>query len=378
MMYNNAFIKDHVIKPKTWSPKKDAVGEHISYIDLSSVDKEDKTLVYSLIQNIDASEAPSRAKQLVHKDDILVATVRPNLNGVAIVSRELFNATASTGYCVLRTAESLHNKYLFYWVRSKSFVNDMIRKSTGASYPAVSDKIIKDSKIPLPPLEQQKKIAAILDAADAYRQKTKALIAKYDELTQSLFLDMFGDPVTNPKGWIKKTVLDIAKTLFAGGDVPKNNFSKESNKDYNIPIYSNGLNEKALYGFTNLAKVNEESITLSARGTIGHPEVRKAPFYPIIRLIVITPKIDIIHSQYLKRALSFLAYTKGGSSIPQLTIPMVKDKEVLIPPKELQNQFAERVQAIETQKAQAQASLAQAEDLFNSLLQKAFKGELTS
>ena len=59
-------------------------------------------------------------------------------------------------------------------------------------------------KIPLPPLDQQKKIAAILDAADAYRQKTKSLIEKYDELTQSLFLDMFGDPVTNPKGWDKK------------------------------------------------------------------------------------------------------------------------------------------------------------------------------
>ena len=59
----------------------------------------------------------------------------------------------------------------------------------------------QEIEIPLPPLDQQKKIAAILDAADGYRQKTKALIAKYDELTQSLFLDMFGDPVTNPKGF---------------------------------------------------------------------------------------------------------------------------------------------------------------------------------
>ena len=66
--------------------------------------------------------------------------------------------------------------------------------------PNISTKYLR-IKIPLPPLDQQKKIAAILDAADAYRQKTKALIEKYDELTQSLFLDMFGDPVSNPKGW---------------------------------------------------------------------------------------------------------------------------------------------------------------------------------
>ena len=74
---------------------------------------------------------------------------------------------------------------------------------TGATIPHISRPTLESLKIPLPPLDQQKKIAAILDAADAYRQKTKALITKYDELTQSLFLDMFGDPVSNPKGWEK-------------------------------------------------------------------------------------------------------------------------------------------------------------------------------
>jgi len=315
----------------------------------------------------------SEPTRVAHKGDILLG-IRATIGNFAISDSEY---CIGRGVAAIRVDEKkAHKAYILKCVERE--LSRIIHRAAGSTIKGIKKEDLTQMKLNLPPLDQQKKIAAILDAADAYRQKTKALIEKYDELTQSLFLDMFGDPVTNPKGWIKKTVLDIAKTLFAGGDVPKNNFSKESNKDYNIPIYSNGLNEKALYGFTNLAKVNEESITLSARGTIGHPEVRKAPFYPIIRLIVITPKIDIIHSQYLKRALSFLAYGKGGSSIPQLTIPMVKDKEVLIPPKELQNQFAERIQAIEAQKAQAQASLAQAEDLFNSLLQRAFKGELTA
>jgi len=275
---------------------------------------------------------------------------------------------------VLTAKEEIVLEYLMYYLN----FTDLSLHINGATRGKLTKSSLNNIKVPLPPLEEQKKIAAILDAADEYRQKTKALINKYDQLTQSLFLDMFGDPVTNSKGWIKKTVLEIAKTLFAGGDVPKNYFSKERNEDYNIPIYSNGLNEKALYGFTNIAKVHEESVTLSARGTIGHPEVRKAPFYPIIRLIVITPKTDIVLAEYLKRALSFLEYRKGGTSIPQLTVPMVKNKEVLTPPIELQNHFAEKVAQIEKQKQQAEASLVKAEELFSSLLQRAFKGELTN
>jgi type I restriction enzyme S subunit len=71
----------------------------------------------------------------------------------------------------------------------------------GATFKEISKTIVQRFEIPLPPLEEQKRIAGILDEADLVRKKTQALIDKYDELAQSLFLDMFGDPVTNPKGW---------------------------------------------------------------------------------------------------------------------------------------------------------------------------------
>ena len=77
----------------------------------------------------------------------------------------------------------------------------MVDVATGANYPAVSEAKIKASKIPLPPLDEQKRIAGILDAADALRAKRREAIAQLDTLLQSTFLDMFGDPVTNPKGW---------------------------------------------------------------------------------------------------------------------------------------------------------------------------------
>ncbi len=198
------------VKAKTWNPIREAPDESFKYVDLSSVDQLTKSIVEA--REVVGREAPSRARQIIATDDVLVATVRPNLNGVAKVSDSLHEATASTGFCVIRPdPESLDSNYLFHWVKTPAFVADMVRKSTGANYPAVSDRIIFDSMIPLPPLSAQKRIAEILDRAEAIRAKRRVALALLDELTQSIFLDMFGDPVTNPKGWDdSKTLADVA------------------------------------------------------------------------------------------------------------------------------------------------------------------------
>ncbi|HAS6047502.1 TPA: restriction endonuclease subunit S [Vibrio vulnificus] len=207
-------LKKLVLKVDKWNPVKDGGDDQITYIDLSSVDKDSKAIKNEDVQKIQACLAPSRARQLVDSADVLVATVRPNLNGVALVSSDYQGATASTGYCVLRPNNKLlDSKYLFYWVQTESFVSDMMGKATGANYPAVSDKIVKESQIPLPPLDEQKRIAAILDKADAIRQKRKQAIALADEFLRSVFLEMFGDPVTNPKGWEVKPFGDVIETL---------------------------------------------------------------------------------------------------------------------------------------------------------------------
>ncbi|MCO2420083.1 hypothetical protein FA353_26150, partial [Pseudomonas aeruginosa] len=135
-------IGKYADKVRTWNP---AAGEEciFQYVDLSSVDKSRKVIDLDNVAEISSAEAPSRARQLVVAGDVLVATVRPNLNGVAVVPAELNGATASTGYCVLRADEkNLHGRYLFHWVQTGSFVEDMMSKATGANYPAVSDKIV--------------------------------------------------------------------------------------------------------------------------------------------------------------------------------------------------------------------------------------------
>src|SRR5690606_19972428 len=127
---------------------------------------------------------------------------------------ELDGATASTGFTVLRArGDQVDRSYLFHWVKHPRFVDEMVRKATGASYPAVSDRIVRESLIPLPALAEQRRIATILDKADALRAKRREAIAKLDHLLQSVFLDMFGDQRTNPKGWSTARIDEVAECL---------------------------------------------------------------------------------------------------------------------------------------------------------------------
>ena len=114
-------------------------------------------------------------------------------------------------------------------LRGTIFQNFILNVGDRAAQAGFNKGDLEGFEFSLPPLDQQKKIAAILDAADAYRQKTKALIEKYDELTQSLFLDMFGDPVTNPKGWENKTIEHI--TIMEKGSIKRGPFGGALKKE---------------------------------------------------------------------------------------------------------------------------------------------------
>ncbi|EEB3527682.1 restriction endonuclease subunit S, partial [Salmonella enterica] len=118
------------------------------YIDIASVDRFQKKIVLDSVSLITTGSAPSRARQLVFADDIIISTVRPNLNTVAIVPKELDGAIASTGFCILRpNKEMVDTKYLFHYIKSDDFVNKLVKLATGANYPAVSDKIIKEQQL---------------------------------------------------------------------------------------------------------------------------------------------------------------------------------------------------------------------------------------
>lgn len=286
------------------------------------------------------------------------------------------------GTKVLQTKnENTNTRFLYYFFLSINIPNTGYNRHF---------KYLKELKIPLPPLPQQKKIAAILDAADAYRQKTKALISKYNELTQSLFLDMFGDPVTNPKGW-EKITLERISTVSSGSTPSRKN---DENFDGNIPWVKTGeVNSKIILDTDE--KISETALINSScklypvgsliiamygqgktRGQVGLLGIAASTN----QACAVLTKSEKANFTFLFKLMQ-LSYEdlrslgRGGNQ-PNLNSGILKKYRVLNPPIALQNQFAERVQVIEAQKAQAEASLAQADNLFNSLLQRAFKGEL--
>ncbi|HEC1746019.1 TPA: restriction endonuclease subunit S [Campylobacter lari] len=121
--------------------------------------------------------------------------------------------------------------------------------------------------------------------------------------------------------------------IIAGGDVPKDNFSEIRTENFNIPILSNGVNEKSLYGYTNLPKITKPSITISARGTIGWVNFCDYTFFPIVRLLVLTPKIAV-NTKFLYYVMKTKEnnYNIETSGIPQLTKPMIEKIQIQIPP----------------------------------------------
>lgn len=134
---------------------------------------------------------------------VLFGKLRPYLRKVA---RPAFSGVCSTDIIPILPKDGVSRDYLFYFLRTPDIVNLATSRSSGANLPRLSPKQLAAFRIPLPPLDEQKRIAAILDAADALRAKRREALAHLDDLPQSAFLGMFGDPITNPKRWKTTTV----------------------------------------------------------------------------------------------------------------------------------------------------------------------------
>lgn len=145
----SASIAQFVEEASNWNPATQPSAS-FRYIDIGAIDQAMKRIVAA--REVLGSEAPSRARQLLKAGDVIVSTVRPNLNAVALVPPHLNGATASTGFCILRPRDrQLSSEYLFALVRSEAFVTAMVRQATGASYPAVTDSVVRSWRAPIPP-----------------------------------------------------------------------------------------------------------------------------------------------------------------------------------------------------------------------------------
>jgi len=285
----------------------------------------------------------------------------------------------------------VHIEYLAYYLKIRG-LNDVI---SGSAQPQITRQNLKKIKIPLPPLETQKKIAEILDAADTLRQKTKTLIEKYDQLTQSLFLEMFGDPVNNPKKWDKKRFEDLVDSdcpLTYGIVQPGEKVIDGIPCVRPVDLTSQFISAKSIKTIDpkiskkyNRTILKGGEILLSVRGSIGAISIARDSLLGanVTRGIVpiwfnkeLANKLFFYHLYKTQRIQQQIKELSKGATLIQINLKDLRGIELISPPLHLQNQFAERVQAIEGQKAKAQAALEKSEELFQSLLQRAFKGEL--
>ncbi|MGE6315679.1 restriction endonuclease subunit S [Shewanella baltica] len=382
-------------KVKSWNPLKSDDTDSFLYIDLSSVDKDKKELDQNSVVSILPSEAPSRARQLVKANDVLVSTVRPNLNGVALLSNKYCGATASTGYCVLRAnAQKLDSSFLFYWVQTQSFISDMVKKATGANYPAVSDKVIMDSEIPLPPLAEQKRIVAILDKAASIRRKRQRAIKLSDDFLRAVFLEMFGDPVTNPKGFPIGTIRDLVESANYGSSAK----ATEEIADYPMLRMGNITYQGAL-DMTDLKYINlidnDKPKYLVSKGdllfnrTNSKELVGKTAIYDLDEPAAIAGYLIRVRANNKGNNYYISAYlnSKHGKTTLQcmcksivgmanINAQELQNIVILLPPVELQNKFSELVLATKKKVSVLENALKEQVRLFGSLSQKAFSGQL--
>ena len=285
----------------------------------------------------------------------------------------------SSAMKILKAKEDVADiKFLFYRMMKTGIDTELHKRYWISKYSKL--------KIPLPPLDQQKKIAAILDAADSYRQKTKAVIAKYDELTQSLFLDMFGDPVKNPKNLEVISLVDYGsfknglnfgrnesgvKLKYLGVGSFKS-FYKIDDLDTLSSIELNILpSEGYLLKDGDLVFVrsngNKALVGRCVEITCGSTKVTFSGF--CIRYRVTSDKVNPSYLAQLFRNKSFksLMLQGGrGANIQNINQKILSEIRIPVPEISLQNKFIRNIKAIELQKTQAEASLVQAENLFNS------------
>jgi len=361
-------------------------GVKFRYIDINSIDNKKHTI--SEARQLYVSEAPSRASRSVDIGDTLFSMVRPYLENIAYVDENYHNCIASTGFFVCKPQRVLHSKYLYYLMLSSYVIDGLNVFMKGDNSPSINNDNITSFLYPIPPLNEQKRIITIIESAfslvdeiEANQQgltqfikqaKFKVLdlairgklvpqdpndepasellerIKKEQNATKSSADTLhYNQPFEIPESWEWVTISQISESISAGGDKPLI-FSSIKTNECTVPIYSNAITNKGLYGYTNMAIITKPSITISARGTIGYSCIRYESFCPIIRLISITPR-KIINIEYLYRALCYLIPQGEGSSIPQLTVPAINPKKIPLPPLSEQKRIVSKIEDIFSQ-----------------------------
>ena len=241
----------------------------------------------------------------------------------------------------------LFPEYLMMWFSRKEFDRNAWFYTDADVRGGMGKDALLDMKLPIPSIERQREIVAEYETLSKRIRLNEQMISKLEETAQTLYRKMFVDGIDKenlPDGWANKSLSEIA-TLKAGGDKPIE-FSEVITGCYNIPVYANGIENKGIFGYTTRPTIKSKSITISARGTIGYCFLRKSPYVPIVRLIVVIPN-DESYAQYLFYYLDAMNIKGSGSVQSQLTVPDMERFEIVLPTEELIKEFSKQTEIID-------------------------------
>ena len=338
-------------------------------------------------------------RYIVKKGDVLIG-----MDGEFNISEwRGINSLLNQRVCKINSYDEkqIEKRYLLHFLPLElKYIED---KTSFATVKHLSVKDINDIQIPLPPLPIQKRIAEILDAADALKRKDQALLKKYDELAQAIFIDMFGDPVKNEKGWeVKKIEQLVKKTRYSlkrgpfGGALKKEIFVSDG---YLVYEQFHALNNDFTFGryYINQEKYDEliafdvkpKDIIISCSGIyLGKLAIVPEGAKPGIinqALLKLTLDENIYKNEFFVMVFTQENFketyfaSERGAAIPNFP-PMATFKEFkfICPPIKIQNEYLNLVQNLQNQTDIVSTEQKTTDNLFQALIQKAFKGELVA
>ena len=299
---------------------------------------------------------------------------------------------------IMRTSGCIHDGWLvlaprrgdvdadffYHLLGSKAVYSEFERRAAGATVKNLNIGLVRGVNVPLPPLPEQRRIADVLDKADALRAKRRAALAKLDTLTQSIFLDLFGDPRPNTKAWPVNSLKELgkvktggtppsAKPGMFGGQIP---FITPGDLESEEPVKRTVTEEGAVEAETVRAGASLVCCIGATIGKMGKANQRSA-FNQQINAVEWSDGVD---DDFGLGVLQFfkpqIAAWGASTTLPILKKSSFEKIEIPVPPLQLQRDFARRVAAVEKLKTSHRASLAKLDALFASLQHRAFRGEL--
>ena len=293
-------------------------------------------------------EADTSIYNVFYKNDFVFNPARMELNSIAL-NLDLDKALCSSLYEVFYVKDEnvVLPEFLNLHIKRDEFARhcDYIGLGSAREYCRFAN--IAEFDIKIPPIEVQREIVKADRQIKRRIRLNEQMIEKLEATAQALYRKMFVDGIDKenlPEGWRIGTLSEVA-LLKAGGDKPTD-YSEEKTELFNVPVYANGIDNKGIFGYTTKPIIKSKSITISARGTIGYCFLRKEPYVPIVRLIVVAPH-DEVMAQYLFYYLDFSNIKGSGSVQSQLTVPDMEEMEILIPQHQTVKEFNDKVEIID-------------------------------